>query len=128
MGLDTELNVSWQAREGQQSIRAVRVNLLAEHAGLEHEGAMELAPTQGLVGTLDQISNDSRSLLRRHSLLSDVAENESWIETLFPDGLPLDPEGPVFGEDSYEQIPAGRDILFPKGIDWLSNLLSRGIE
>jgi len=61
-------------------------------------------------------------------LLVDVAENKSWIDTLFPDGLPLDPEEPVFGEDGYEQIAAGRDTLFPKGIHSLSNLLSRGLE
>ena len=131
MGLDTELNVSWQITEGQneaqKSIRAVRVNLLAEHTGLDNN-AIELARTKGLVSTLDKISNDPHSRLRRHPLLSDVNENESWIETLFPDGLPLDPEGPVFGEDSYEQIPTGRDTLFPKGINWLSNFLSRGIE
>ncbi len=72
--------------------------------------------------------NNPHSRLRRHPLLSAVAESESWIETIFPDGLPLDPEGPVFGEDSYEQIPAGNDTLFPKGINWLSNFLSRGIE
>ena len=77
---------------------------------------------------MKDILNDPHSRLRRHPQLSDVAENESWIETLFPDGLPLDPEGPVFGEDGYEQIAAGRDTLFPKGIHSLSNLLSRGIE
>jgi len=132
MGLDTELNVAWQALEGQddarQSIRAVRVSLLAEHTGLEPKHTMELARTQGLVSYLDQISNDPHSRLRRHPLLSDVAANESWIETIFPDGLPLDPEGPVLGEDSYEPIPAGRETLFPKGINWLSNFLSRAIE
>ena len=132
MGLDTELNVSWQALAGQddaqQSIRAVRVSLLAEHTGLDLKSRTELGRTQDLVRYLDQTSNDPRSRLRRHPLLSDVAATETWVETLFPDGLPLDPEGPVFGEDSYEQIPAGRDTLFPRGINWLTNLLSRRIE
>ena len=132
MGLDTELNVSWQAAEGQeavrQSIRAVRLSLLAEHTGVEQKNPIKLAQTQGLVSCLNQISNDPQSRLRRHPLISAVTENESWIETIFPDGLPLDPEGPVFGEDSYEPIPADRDTLFPKGINWLSNFLSRGIE
>ena len=63
-----------------------------------------------------------------HPLLNNSSEAETWIETFFPDGLPLDPEGPVFGEDTYEPIPAGRDTLFPKGINWLSNLLSKRIE
>ena len=74
----------------------------------------------------DDAVPDSR--LRRHPLGIAAAENETWIESIFPDGLPLDPEGPVFGEDSYEQIPAARDALFPKGINWLSSLLSKAIE
>jgi phosphatidylserine/phosphatidylglycerophosphate/cardiolipin synthase-like enzyme len=132
MGLDTELNVTWQARPGEndarQSICEVRMNLLAEHSGLEGDEARELARTKGLVAYLDQICANPLARLRSHPLLADNGESESWIQTFFPDGLPLDPEGPVFGEDSYEQIPAGRDTLFPKGINWLSNLLSRGIE
>ena len=131
MGLDTELNVSWQARHGDddalRSIRDARVNLLTEHTGLD--GAADaLAPIDGLVGRLDEIAQDPSSRLRMHPLLDNSAEAETWIETFFPDGLPLDPEGPVFGEDTYEPIPAGRDTLFPKGINWLSNLLSKRIE
>ena len=132
MGLDTELNVSWQARDGEndalRSIRDTRVNLLAEHTGLEGDQARELARSKGLVSYLDRICNDPLSRLRSHPLLGESGESESWIETFFPDGLPLDPEGPVFGEDNYEEIAAGRDTLFPKGIDWLSNFLSRSIE
>ena len=132
MGLDTELNVSWEARQGEpqarRSIREVRVNLLAEHTGLEGDEAAELARDRGLVSYLEQICLDPLSRLRSHPLSTDNGESDSWIQTLFPDGLPLDPEGPVFGEDSYEQIPPGRDTLFPKGINWLSNLLSRNIE
>ena len=132
MGLDTELNVSWQARHGDddslRSIRDARVNLLTEHTGLDGAAADALAPIGGLVGRLDEIAQDPSSRLRIHPLLDNSAEAETWIETFFPDGLPLDPEGPVFGEDTYEPIPAGRDTLFPKGINWLSNLLSKRIE
>ena len=132
MGLDTELNVSWQAgpgeRDARASIRAVRVDLLAEHAGFQGVQAQALARTDGLVHYLDGICADPRSRLRCHPLINGAGESESWIEAFFPDGLPLDPEGPVFGEESYEEIPAGRDTLFPKGIGWLNNLLSKGIE
>ncbi|MGH7797567.1 MAG: phospholipase D-like domain-containing protein [Candidatus Binatia bacterium] len=132
MGLDTELNVSWQARSGEantlRSIRDVRVDLLAEHSGLAGDRAFVLARTRGLVSVLDQLAEDPLSRLRRHPLWIASGENETWIESIFPDGLPLDPEGPVFGEDSYEQIPAGRDTLFPRGINWLSSLLSKGVE
>jgi len=130
MGLDTELNVSWQARAGEtntfRSIRDARVNLLAEHAGLSDGEA--LARTTGLIEVLDGLANDSVSRLRRHPLLSASRDHEIWIEPFFPNGLPLDPEGPIFGEDSFEQIPRGGDALFPKGINWLSSLLSKGIE
>ena len=132
MGLDTELNVSWQAddhdTDALRSIRDARVNLLTEHTGIAGEEARELARTQGLVGYLDQISNNPFSRLRRHPLLSDSGESETWIQTVFPDGLPLDPEGPVFGEDSYEPLSTSLDRLFPKGVQWLSSLLSKGIE
>lgn len=132
MGLDTEFNVSWQARPGEEnalrSIRDVRLNLLAEHSGLAGDRALVLARTKGLVSILDQLADEPHSRLRRHPLWIAAGENETWIESIFPDGLPLDPEGPVFGEDSYEQIPAARDTLFPKGINWLSSLLSKAIE
>jgi len=132
MGLDTEFNVSWQARQGEEntlrSIRDLRLNLLAEHSGLAADRALVLARATELVGILDQFADDPDSRLRRHPLGIAAAENETWIESIFPDGLPLDPEGPVFGEDSYEQIPSARDALFPKGINWLSSLLSKAIE
>ncbi len=86
-----------------------------------------LARVHGLVARLDRISGNPASRLRRHPLLNDSSEGESWIQTILPGGLPLDPEGPVFGEDSYEPISAALDALFPKGIGWLSSLLSKTI-
>lgn len=132
MGLDTELNVSWQANDDDtdalRSIRDARVNLLAEHTGLEGGEVRTLTRVQGLVARLDRISDHAASRLRRHPLLNDSSDGENWIQTIFPSGLPLDPEGPVFGEDSYEPISAALDTLFPKGIGWLSSLLSKSIE
>ena len=73
MGLDTELNVSWQARHGDddalRSIRDARVNLLTEHTGLDGAAADALAPIGGLVGRLDEIAQDPSSRLRMHPLL-----------------------------------------------------------
>lgn len=130
MGLDTELNVSWQAHRGDEdarrSIRAARLDLLAEHTGVD--SADDFAPIDGLVDRLEALAQNPASRLRAHPLLNGAVETESWLETFFPDGLPLDPEGPIFGEDTYEELPAGRDTLFPKGINWLSNLLSKKIE
>lgn len=129
MSLDTELNVSWQARGADtatsRSIRAVRVDLMAEHAGLADSLVLE---PKGLVAALDRLSNDSVSRLRRHPLLGAFAASETWIESFFPNGLPLDPEGPIFGEDSYEPVGRSRGALFPRGINWLSSLLSKGVE
>ncbi len=33
-----------------------------------------------------------------------------------------------FGEDTYEELPAERDTLCPRGINWLGNLLAKKIE
>jgi len=131
MGLDTELNVSWQARpsddDARRSICAARLDLLAEHTGVE-SAVDDLAPVEGLVDRLEALAQNRASRLRMHPLLNEAVESDSWLETFFPDGLPLDPEGPVFGEDTYEELPADRDTLFPRGINWLSNLLSKKIE
>lgn len=129
MGLDTELNVSWQARrgddDGRRSIRAARLDLFAEHTGVAVD---DLAPIEGLVDRLEALAQNPASRLRAHPLLSEAVETESWLETFFPDGLPFDPEGPVFGEDTYEDLPADRNASFPRGTSWLSNLLSKKIE
>ena len=131
MGLDTELNVSWQARRGdddaRRSIRAARLDLLVEHTGVA-DAADDLVPIQGLVSRLEALAENPASRLRMHPLLNGALETESWLETFFPDGLPLDPEGPVFGEDTYEDLPADRETSFPRGINWLSHLLSKKIE
>jgi hypothetical protein len=96
--------------------------------GLRVDGAGVAAYIHSKLLLVDQLSNDPHSHLRRDPLFSDVAEHESWVETFFPDGLLRDADEPVFGDGSYEQIPAGRGTLFLKGINGLSNLLSRGIE
>jgi phosphatidylserine/phosphatidylglycerophosphate/cardiolipin synthase-like enzyme len=131
MGLDTELNVSWQARPNEahtlESIRDVRVDLLAEHTGLFGDHRVDLDRTSGLVNVLDQFASDAACRLRCHPLVEASTTNGTWIETVFPEGLPLDPEGPIFGEDTYEPL-GDRDTFFPKGISWLSTLLSKGVE
>jgi phosphatidylserine/phosphatidylglycerophosphate/cardiolipin synthase-like enzyme len=132
MGLDTELNVSWHAHphgaNTLDSIRHIRANLLAEHAGLSAGDLRQLERVGGLVSVLDRLADDPLCRLRRHPLMEGSATGETWIETVFPEGLPLDPEGPVFGEDTYEPIREESDPLFPKGISWLSSLLSKGVE
>jgi phosphatidylserine/phosphatidylglycerophosphate/cardiolipin synthase-like enzyme len=71
MGLDTELNVSWEAGPEDaalaDSIRAVRVDLLAEHCGLSREvrGGHGLENGEGMVGRLDALASNGSCRLRR---------------------------------------------------------------
>ena len=65
MGLDTELNVSWEAtspddRKVLRSIRRARVNLLAEHCGLrkQPDARRMLRRKRGLVAYLDQLARN----------------------------------------------------------------------
>jgi len=109
MGVDTELQVSWEAtgdaeadRQLCERIRAVRVSLLEEHAGLE--GAAPGAPTvdldsiEGLVSRLDQLAAVDNARLIRHA---DASATKQLILKLFdPEALPFDPAEPEYSEDS----------------------------
>src|SRR4029453_3083630 len=72
MGLDTELQVTWDAgrheapQELIEAIRAVRVSLLTEHAGLFADVAATLNGLDGLVDRLNGIAERGGSRLRFH--------------------------------------------------------------
>jgi phospholipase D1/2 len=131
MGLDTELNVSWEApsqdTELGRAIRAARVDLLAEHVGQRDSEVLEnLSRSQGLVKYLDSLA-DSRSSRLRHHPLDGVSEDYLWVTSVLPEGLPFDPEGPFYQEDRYEGISATEDSFFSRGVSNLKNwLLSLG--
>jgi phospholipase D1/2 len=98
MGLDTELQVTWDAgrheapQELIEAIRAVRVSLLAEHAGLSADVAPTLNGLDGLVDRLNVIAERSRSRLRFHP--SPTPDEVKALALVDPQQLPFDPAGP----------------------------------
>lgn len=92
MGLDTELNATWEAPPGgdprlERAIRRIRVSLLAEHTG-STKSLRALAKPRDLVAHLQ--ANGGR--LRPVPELS--PDERKILETLDPQALPFDPESP----------------------------------
>jgi phospholipase D1/2 len=109
MGLDTELNATWEAAPGQRAlsdaIRRARVDLLAEHCGLSGDAEAErhLARPEGLVTYLDELAGSPRARLR---LLTREAffENQQWLKALERWGFSFDPGRPAIEESLHEAM------------------------
>jgi phospholipase D1/2 len=101
LGLDTELNVSWEAFSPQQqtliqSIRHTRMNLLAEHCGVTiHTDGYALARVEGLVEYLNQLTDGGHCRLRHHPMDTSFDERV-WLQALKPENLVIDPARPLF--------------------------------
>jgi len=126
MGLDTEVNVAWEATPEEhamiESIRRVRVDLLAEHTGATDSALGELTARKGLVDYLERLAGSGSSRLRRHPCLDvDPAEYES-LTSMLPAGFPFDMEQPESENVIYETISDQSDGLFAKGIASLKNM------
>jgi phospholipase D1/2 len=126
LGYDTEVNVAWEVPLGHVSIRDVRVNLMAEHTGLD-TACRELQNTKGLVGYLDRLANGGASRLRHHSLET-VSDEYQWVQSYLPDGLPFDPEGPAYTEDLYERMPPRQDSFFSRGLTTLKDWFLQTVQ
>ena len=103
MGLDTELNIAWEAlgpedRSLAESIYRVRLNLVDEHCGFrECDGAAELKKTKALVPSLDKLIENCSCRLRR--LTRDrILQEQRWIEPLERWGFYIDPDRPVIDD------------------------------
>ena len=108
MGYDTELNVSWDDVPGSRlshSIRAARVNLLAEHTGLDAQAGDRLGTVDGLVDYLNGLADSGKTRLRHHPTRS-LSEEHLWLLTLFPNGLPFDAEIAREAEDKPSDLAA----------------------
>jgi phospholipase D1/2 len=128
MGLDTELNVSWEADPASQPelagrIAGVRADLIAEHAGMDDPAeARKTAAPGGLVKRLDRLADAGACRLRRHTLETLFVKTD-WFSGIKPEELSIDPERPVIEENLYEMMNRDRDGLFARGIGWLNELL-----
>ncbi|GFO67041.1 hypothetical protein GMLC_06200 [Geomonas limicola] len=127
MGLDTELNVSWEAAQDEpeltRTLQAVRASLLAEHAGLFGQGAEErFAPVENLVQRLNELADDPLSRICRY-VADPTHENVELLKTLEPIARVVDPEQPVDGEFIFESLTSYETSSFAKGIRRLSQIL-----
>ena len=126
MGLDTELNLSWEDGDGKPlaaSIRHIRTSLLMEHTGirtLEHR--RKLRGTGGIVDYLNGLADRRECRLRRHTLETFLPAG-MLPEDLKAEDLSFDPEQSIAEENLFELISNDRTGLFAQGILWLNKLL-----
>jgi hypothetical protein len=69
------------------------------------------------------LADSGASRLRHHPQRS-VAEEYGWLTSIFPDGLPFDPRGPVTGEVSNDATAGAEGSFFTRGITELKNWLT----
>lgn len=121
MGLDSELNVSFEAASSDESalidsIRRIRVTLLAEHTGMtDEEELKELENVEGLVQFLDLAALDDSSRLRSHPMETPLEQNPV-VKAALPEDLDLDPSEPVFEESAFEMFSPKGSGFFAGGI------------
>jgi phosphatidylserine/phosphatidylglycerophosphate/cardiolipin synthase-like enzyme len=127
MGLDTEINVTWEGSPNQnsliRSIRNIRCNLLAEHIGsTDPETARRLGSVRGLVTYLDRLANDSSCRLHRHPSLDGKPADYEILSSIIPDGFPFDLEEPKAEKIVYETFSDQTDSFFIRGITSLKTM------
>ena len=126
MGLDTELNVSWEAVDPEAqselgaSIRRVRTSLLAEHSGLYGSGEEQrFERVEDLTGHLECLADDHEARLCRYEADPSL-EQSDWPGALEPVCHVVDPEKPVDDEYIFETLTKYQTKSFAKGILKLS--------
>jgi phospholipase D1/2 len=131
MGVDTELHASWESTDASEGdpqlgecIQALRVSLLAEHAGLADAGpgtgSVDLARVEGLVARLDGLTSQPNARLTRHVMAS---PGEKIVLSLInPEVIPFDPSEPDYA-DGAEDEPPSRS-WFMSGVQALRQKLS----
>ena len=114
MSFDTELGIAWESPEPTASLRAARIDLLAEHCGVSlAEAEAAIGPIQGLVERLDARARGREGKLRLHR--RNVDEKPGWLlSRILPAETPFDPDGI-------------EDLLPEPGI-WLDRLLRDPVQ
>ncbi len=92
MGYDTELGIAWEAPEPTPSLHDARMDLLAEHIGVERAEAETLLgdSPNGLVKRLDQLAAEKTYQLRLHKRNRDEKPGPL-LKLLIPDDPVFDP-------------------------------------
>lgn len=133
MGLDTELNVAWEATGESAddlivSITRARMNLLAEHAGINKDTiSQRLSQNDNPVIYLNTIAKPGESRLRPYSTETFI-EDSQWLYSVVPEDISIDPEEPIIEENFFELLSRDGTGIFAEGITRLSDLLSRQSE
>jgi len=128
LGLDTELNISWEAlsekdRPLRKSIRHVRVSLMAESTGLRGiEARRMFRNVKGLVDFLHQVA-DGRMCRLRHVEFKSIFDESRLLRAIRPQTPIFDPAKPIIEENLYELISGKKNGFFAKGITLLNALL-----
>lgn len=109
MGFDTELGVAWEAPTPTPSLRAARVDLLREHAGLSAaEADTLLTDPTNLVPRLDALARARTHKLRIHR--RNVDEKPGRLLAFFiPDKTPFDPDDPASFDEALPEPAAWLD-------------------
>ncbi|HEU0030497.1 MAG TPA: phospholipase D-like domain-containing protein [Kofleriaceae bacterium] len=112
MGFDTELGVAWEDSVENASIRHARMELMAEHAGLEgDELEAVLGDPAGLVDRLDELARAKQHKLRIHRRNQDERPGPV-LAKLLPDETPFDPDDPQSMEELLPEPGVWLDRLF----------------
>ncbi|HLL21633.1 MAG TPA: phospholipase D-like domain-containing protein [Kofleriaceae bacterium] len=112
MGFDTELGLAWEAPQPTASLRRARVDLMAEHAGLDaDEATARLADPTNLVPRLDELAQAKHHKLRIHKRNVDEKPGRllSW---LIPEKTPFDPDDPQSFNEALPEPSAWLDRVF----------------
>ena len=112
MGFDTELGIAWEAPAPTDSLRAARIDLMAEHCGLAPgEREAMLADPTDLVARLDNLAREKTHRLRIHH--RNLEEKPGRIlSALLPAKTPFDPDDPQSFEEALPEPSAWLDRIF----------------
>jgi phosphatidylserine/phosphatidylglycerophosphate/cardiolipin synthase-like enzyme len=128
MGLDTELNVSWEAtdlsdQETIASIQNIRISLIAEHLGLSEQKNRDISGRiDGLVEFLDRLAGQDTCQLCYHSAET-IIGNAKEIKPHHFENFSIDPEKPIVEEGIFELMTKDTTGIFSKGINLLNKWL-----
>ncbi|QWV94946.1 phospholipase [Geomonas oryzisoli] len=129
LGLDTELNVAWEAglcggeEEMIGAIRGLRASLLAEHAGLLGSGEdWRFEEVESLSRTLEHLADDRDARLCRYQP-DTTFENSDLPDVLEPIQRVVDPEHPMGNEFIFESLTKSELGSFARGIFKLSQMI-----
>lgn len=126
MGFDSELNLSWEAGGGKlvDELRAVRVDLLAEHCGLREAADLErLANPDGLVEFLNSLANHRRYRLQHHRIAYKWLSE--WVTKWTPHALFIDPRKSHVAERLHLWIRHHRESFVARMVRWLNHCKSQ---